>query len=238
MHVRKFLVAAATGAVALSVLTFTAVPASAAVDPDDTPGTPVDADLIGVGSDTSQNAMFQAIQAYNAQTPRRPTSSTPTPPPAAAPSRCRAATSPGRTARAPARRSSTAAATTRTSTSRGPRRPNSDCGDHRQPLQPFPFALDTLVMTVVRQRRVPRARLADHRADPGHLQGQRHQLEPGRVAPAGTIKPRIPQAGSGTRSFFLAQLKALNGNVDVVARRQRRARSRSTTRRRSRTTPT
>ncbi|WP_344257240.1 substrate-binding domain-containing protein [Terrabacter carboxydivorans] len=33
---------------------------------------------------------------------------------------------------------------------------------------------------------------------------------------AGTIKPLIPQAGSGTRSFFLAQLKALNGGVDVV----------------------
>ena len=33
---------------------------------------------------------------------------------------------------------------------------------------------------------------------------------------AGTIKPRIPQAGSGTRSFFLAQLQALNGGTAVT----------------------
>ena len=32
----------------------------------------------------------------------------------------------------------------------------------------------------------------------------------------GTIKPYIPQAGSGTRSFFDAQLKALNGGVAVT----------------------
>ena len=33
---------------------------------------------------------------------------------------------------------------------------------------------------------------------------------------AGTIVPMLPQSGSGTRSFFLGQLKAANGNVDVV----------------------
>lgn len=33
---------------------------------------------------------------------------------------------------------------------------------------------------------------------------------------AGVIKPLIPQAGSGTRSFFLAQLQAANGGVAVV----------------------
>ena len=33
---------------------------------------------------------------------------------------------------------------------------------------------------------------------------------------SGTIVPMIPQSGSGTRSFFIAQLKAANGNVDVV----------------------
>ncbi len=35
-------------------------------------------------------------------------------------------------------------------------------------------------------------------------------------APTATIKPFIPQAGSGTRSFFEAQLKARNGTVSVV----------------------
>ncbi len=33
---------------------------------------------------------------------------------------------------------------------------------------------------------------------------------------SGTIVPMIPQSGSGTRNFFLAELKAANGNVDVV----------------------
>jgi hypothetical protein len=33
---------------------------------------------------------------------------------------------------------------------------------------------------------------------------------------AGTIKPLIPQTGSGTRSFFIAQLKAANNGVDVA----------------------
>jgi len=33
---------------------------------------------------------------------------------------------------------------------------------------------------------------------------------------AGTIAPLIPQAGSGTRKFFLDQLKAANGGVDVT----------------------
>lgn len=32
----------------------------------------------------------------------------------------------------------------------------------------------------------------------------------------GVIKPLIPQTGSGTRSFFVAQLKAANGGVDVA----------------------
>ena len=32
---------------------------------------------------------------------------------------------------------------------------------------------------------------------------------------AGVIKPLIPQTGSGTRSFFVAELKSMNGGVDV-----------------------
>ncbi|NTW39469.1 MAG: hypothetical protein HGA44_06200 [Cellulomonadaceae bacterium] len=33
---------------------------------------------------------------------------------------------------------------------------------------------------------------------------------------SGTIVPMLPQTGSGTRNFFLAQLKAANGGVDVT----------------------
>ena len=36
----------------------------------------------------------------------------------------------------------------------------------------------------------------------GHLQGQHHQLERGRRHANGVIAPKIPQTGSGTRTFF------------------------------------
>ena len=215
MHARKFLVAAATGAVTLSVLTFTAGPASAAVDPDDTPGTPVAADLVGVGSDTSQHAIFLAAQGYNGQTP------------------------------APVNKVFTYAATgggTVPIPGGDIGRPNgsgagkallygggndtdvdfarssspNNTTENGAGLQAFPFALDTLVMTVS-------GNVASN-APTGLTNAQLLDIYKGNVTNwsqipgggTGTIKPLIPQNGSGTRSFFLAQLKALNSNVDVV----------------------
>lgn len=78
----------------------------------------------------------------------------------------------------------------------------------------FPFAKDTLAMGT---------RKAGSNA-PASLTGdQIVSIYKGDVTDwsavggtAGTIKPLIPQAGSGTRNFFLAQLKKLNGGVDVV----------------------
>ena len=73
--------------------------------------------------------------------------------------------------------------------------------------------------------------------DRRHLQGHDHRL--GQLGgTAGTIQPKIPQAGSGTRTFFTAQLQAANGGV---ARRPRRHRGRGPGARpdtRSRATPT
>ena len=214
MHVRKFLVAAATGAVALSVLTLTAVPANAAVDADDTPGTPADTDLIGVGSDTSQNAMFQAIQAYNAQVPA-PTNKFYT----------YAATGggtiplPGGAANRPngsgAGKALLYGAGNNTHVDFARSSSANSAAENTANLFAFPFALDTLVMTVSNN-------VASHA--PASLTGaQILDIYKGNITDwaavggtTGTIKPRVPQAGSGTRSFFLAQLKALNSNVDVV----------------------
>ncbi len=69
MFVRKSLTGVVTAALAGSTLVLAAGAAQAAVDVDDTTFTPVAADVIGVGSDTSQNALFRLANAYNAQTP-------------------------------------------------------------------------------------------------------------------------------------------------------------------------
>ncbi len=82
-------------------------------------------------------------------------------------------------------------------------------------LQSFPFALDTLSMAVS-------GTVKSHA--PASLTGaQIVSIFKGDVTnwnqvggKAGTIKPFVPQAGSGTRSFFEAQLTNLNGGTPVV----------------------
>jgi ABC-type phosphate transport system substrate-binding protein len=214
MHARKFLAGLAAAAVALSVLALTSSPASAAVDPDDTPGTPVDADLVGVGSDTSQNAMFRAIGAYNAQSP------------APAHKFYTYAATGGGTIPVPggditrpngsgAGKALLFGASNNTHIDFARSSSANSTAENTANLFAFPFALDTLVM-------VTSGNVASH-APAALTTTQLLDIYKGNVTnwsaiggTAGTIKPRIPQAGSGTRSFFLAQLKALNGNVDVV----------------------
>jgi ABC-type phosphate transport system substrate-binding protein len=81
-------------------------------------------------------------------------------------------------------------------------------------LKAFPFALDTLGVAVS-------GSVSSH-APAGLTGAQILDIYKGTTTnwsqvggTAGTIKPYIPQAGSGTRSFFDAQLKALNGGVAV-----------------------
>ena len=73
MHVRKLFAGAAATVVALSTVALTAAPAHAVYnpDPDDSVASPVSADLVGVGSDTSQNALFRIAQGWNATAPSR-----------------------------------------------------------------------------------------------------------------------------------------------------------------------
>ena len=214
MLARTSLAGVLTAALAGTTLALSAGTAFAATDPDDTTFTPTTSDVIGVGSDTSQRALFLAANAYNAQSP------------------------------APANKLATFAATgggTITLPSGAINRPNGSgagkallygAGDNTDidfarsssalstaevgaGLQAFPFALDTLKMAV--SNSVP------SNAPASLTPAQIVSIYKGDVTnwsqvggTAGVIAPKIPQAGSGTRSFFLAQLKAANGGVDVA----------------------
>ena len=76
-------------------------------------------------------------------------------------------------------------------------------------LQAFPFALDTLVMAVSDTVAVARAGSLTPAPTRQHLQGHLTNWSdvPGSAASTASSRPKIPQAGSGTRSFFAAQLK-------------------------------
>ncbi|MCW2764311.1 MAG: phosphate transporter substrate-binding protein PhoT family [Nocardioides sp.] len=214
MFVRKSLAGAITAALAGSALILTALPASAAADPDDTTFTPVAGDLIGVGSDTSQHALKLLADGYNATTP-------------AARLATFAATGGGQitlpTAAINRPNGSGAGKALLYGASNNPdvdyaRSSSANSTAEKQAgLQQFPFALDTLALAV--SNSVPsHAPTTIAAADMVKIYNGTYtnwnQL-PGATG-AGVIAPKIPQAGSGTRSFFVAQLKAANGGVDVT----------------------
>ena len=80
-------------------------------------------------------------------------------------------------------------------------------------LQAFPFAKDSLALATAKTSNAPASitpaqMVAIYKGEItnwSEIGGQ-----------AGAIEPKIPQSGSGTRSFFVAQLKAANGGVDVA----------------------
>lgn len=81
-------------------------------------------------------------------------------------------------------------------------------------LQQFPFAVDSLKLAVAKTATNAPATISTE---------QMVQIYDGTLinwsqlgGSPGVIKPLIPQTGSGTRSFFIAQLKAANGGTDVV----------------------
>lgn len=209
------ILAGTTGvALALSAVVLSGAPAFAA-DADDPAFTPVAADLIGVGSDTSQHAVHVLEQAWNAQTP------------------------------APAFKVASFSATgggNITLPSGDIARPNGSgagkallygAGNNTDidfarsssaisateaaaGLQAFPFALDTLAMAVSNSTpsNAPASLtgaqiLAIYKGDVTNWS----QID---ASKSGVIAPKVPQAGSGTRSFFLAQLQALNGGTAVT----------------------
>jgi len=216
MYARKLLAGAATAALALTGVALTAGPASAAytADPDDTTFTPVAADLVGVGSDTSQHALKLLADGYNATGPAARLASY-------------AATGGGTLpvlTGDPARPNGSGAgknllhgASNNTSVDFARSSSANSAGETSDGLQAFPFALDTLVMVTDNTTNAPATitgadlvKIYDGTYDtwndiPGNAAGS-----------AAAIAPKIPQNGSGTRSFFVAQLKALNAGVDVA----------------------
>lgn len=216
MFVRTSLTGVITATLAASalVLSATAAHAAATVDPDDTTFTPVAADVIGVGSDTSQNALFRVANAYNAKTPA-PTAKLAT----------FAATSGGEIVlpSATINRPNGSGAGKALLYGSGN---NADVDFARSSsslnsnevsagLQAFPFALDTLKLAVSGDV----ASNAPATITPAQMVGiyngsTTNWSQIGGTS--GTIKPLIPQNGSGTRSFFIAQLTAANGGSPVT----------------------
>lgn len=213
MFVRKSFTGLVAAALVGSALAVGASPASAAVEPDDTTFTATLNDLIGVGSDTSQHTLKLLADGWNAQNP--------------APS-FRVATFAalgGGTIPLPsgdiirpngsgAGKALLYGAANNTDidfarSSSGPSTNEVNAG-----LQNFPFALDTLAMAV--SNTVPSnapASLTEAQIVGIYKGDITNWSEVGGTA--GVIAPKIPQPGSGTRSFFESELKRMNGGVKV-----------------------
>jgi ABC-type phosphate transport system substrate-binding protein len=213
MHARKFLIGLAASAVAVSVLGVTAGPASAvyAADPDDTTYHPgVAADLIGVGSDTSQGVVTDVADAYNLTSPASKivsysatgggTLDLPD------------ASSINRPVGSGAGKNLLYGATNNANIDFARSSSANSTAETQAGLQAFPFAVDTLIM-------VKSGNVASNA--PASLSiAQILDIYKGNVTnwsqvggSPGVIKPLIPQSGSGTLSFFTAQLTAANGGV-------------------------
>ena len=216
MHARAFLTGLATFAVALSVLALTAAPAAAVYipDPDDTTYRPgVAADLIGVGSGTTQRVVKGLANAFNATAP-------------AAKIVSYSATGGGtldlpdassitRPVGSGAGKDLLHGATDNTNIDFARSSSAQSSAETADGLQSFPFAVDTLIM-------VKSGSVASH-APASLTIAQILDIYQGTVTnwnqvggTAGTIKPLIPQSGSGTLSFFTDQLTAANGGVPPV----------------------
>jgi|tagenome__1003787_1003787.scaffolds.fasta_scaffold20935074_1 ABC-type phosphate transport system substrate-binding protein len=216
MLARKLFTGMATVAVSVTALALTSGPASAAfADPDDTnditvPGATTD--LIGVGSDTTQHAVKLLADAYNATSPAAKIVSW-------------SATGGGNI---PLPDASSIARPINSGNGKtllyNPSNANIDfarsssaenTAEQNAGLQSFPFAVDTLEM-------VKSGNVASHAPASLTIQ-QILGIYTGTITnwnqvggTAGVIKPLRPNDGSGTLSFFTAQLVAANGGAPVV----------------------
>ena len=208
------LVAATLTASALSLAV--AGPAHAA-DADDPSFVPVAADLIGVGSDTSQHAIHilaEGAGSWAAQTPAptfriasfAATGGGTIPLPSGAIARPNGSG---------AGKALLFGASNNTDIDFARSSSAQSAAETSAGLQSFPFALDTLQMAV--SNTVPSN--APAALTPAQIVG----IYDGSITDwgtiggtAGTIAPKIPQTGSGTRSFFTAQLQAMNGGTAVT----------------------
>jgi ABC-type phosphate transport system substrate-binding protein len=214
MFVRKALAGAVTLAVTGSALALTSGAAHAAVQPDDTTFAPTLTDIVGGGSDTSQNATFRLAQSFNATVP------------AGQPRLATFAATGGGEIPLPN------GSLTRPNGSGGGKsllhgtgnradvdyaRSSSSLNDTERNagLRQFPFALDTLKLAVSGDV----VSNAPATITPAQMVG----IYNGSIddwsdigGQPGAIAPKIPQGGSGTRSFFEAQLRAANSNNPVT----------------------
>jgi ABC-type phosphate transport system substrate-binding protein len=213
MTARKLFTGIATVAVSVTALALTSGPAFAAfADPDDTndiANAGAETDLIGVGSDTTQHAVKLVADAYNATSPASKIVSW---------SATGGGNIPLPNATSIARPVGSGAGKTLLY---NPSNPEIDfarsssaesTAEVNAGLFSFPFAVDTLQMVVSGNvtSNAP-ANLTVQQILQIYTGAKTNWSELG--GSAGTIKPLLPQSGSGTRSFFLAQLQAANGGV-------------------------
>lgn len=223
MRVRSIVAGLATTAVAVSVTGLvTMAPASA----DPAYGTPDANDIVGVGSDTTENAMDNlsngatvdgsAVPGYNAGLTASDVRLASFDTSGSATIVLRSGSDPiTRPVGSGAGKALLYGAGNNTDVSFARSSSALNATEVANGLQAFPFALDTLGVAVS-------GSVASHA--PAKLTGaQILSIYKGNVTnwtdlggTAGVIKPYIPQSGSGTRSFFDAQLTALNGGTAIT----------------------
>jgi ABC-type phosphate transport system substrate-binding protein len=218
MHVRRFLAGLVTATVAMSGVVLTAGTAAATTDPqpDDTAGTPTAPMLIGVGSDTTQRAVKLVGDAYNATTPANPVFTYAA---CSAPDACGQITLPSGDVLRPNGSGNGKKAlyggTNNADVDFARSSSAQNTAETNAGLQSIPFALDELKMAV--------SQTVASNAPAALTTAQIVSIYKGDITnwsqvggTAGVIAPKIPQSGSGTRSFFDEQLKAMNGGSAVV----------------------
>lgn len=217
MSVRRLFAGVSTAAVVAASLSL-AAPALA--DPP-APYTPAASDVIGVGSDTSEHALNYladgnaGIPGYNASGPANKLVSWNATAPAGGTATINLPSNP--TATRP--NGSGAGKKTLYGAGNNPdidfARSSSalDATEKQAGLQAFPFAKDSLALATAKVSNAPATISA---ADMVRIYSGAvtdwNQLG----GASGAIEPKIPQSGSGTRSFFVAQLQAANGGNPVT----------------------
>jgi hypothetical protein len=222
MSARKSFAVALAAVVAGSALVMTAAPASAVYrsDPDDTTITPVSADLIGVGSDTTQHAMKLLADAWNADASHAFKIAT------YAATEGGQAQTPGNTITLPGGQEITRPFNSGTgrNTLFSPNVPEVDFARSSSALgtpeitaglKAFPFALDTLVMAVSKSApsNAP-VNLTINDLVKIYKCESTNWSEFGGTP--GVIAPQVPPSSSGTSSFFAGKLKDANAGQVVT----------------------
>jgi ABC-type phosphate transport system substrate-binding protein len=215
MRVSKTITGVVTASLAASALSLAFAAPAHAADADDPSFVPAATDLIGVGSDTSQHAVHVLAEGQGSWDGTLPsfriasfaaTGGGTIPLPSGAITRPNGSGAgkallygSGNNGDVDFARSSSAQNATETGAG----------------LQSFPFALDTLAMAV--SNTVP------SNAPASLAPAQIVDIYEGDITnwsavggTSGTIAPKIPQTGSGTRTFFTAQLQAMNGGTPVT----------------------